>query len=253
MDDCHIIGKTKEGIQHIKAELRKRFKLRDLGPTSWFLGIDIKRNRSTHTITLSQRQYIVDMPRDFGMEDCTPVKPPMVPGLCPEKPASPLSAEEVEFMKDKPYLRAIGKLTWLANGTRPDIAYAAGVLARFNNCAGKAQWTAVKYLLRYINGTMDYKLQYGSHPPPTTFASFSDADFAGDADPAKSTTGFMLLMGGGAVSWFSKPQSHVARSTTEAEFIAGESCTRDMAFFRYILEDLGYNIARPQALGMDNQ
>ena len=53
-------------------------------------------------------------------------------------------------MKDKPYLRAIGKLTWLANGTRPDIAYAAGVLARFNNRAGKAQWTAVKHLFRYI-------------------------------------------------------------------------------------------------------
>jgi hypothetical protein len=63
----------------------------------------------------------------------------------------------------------------------------------------------------------------------------------------------MLLMGGGAVSWSSKLQSCVAHSTTEAEFIAGESCTRDMAFFQYILEDLGYNIALSQALGMDNQ
>jgi len=91
----------------------------------------------------------------------------MVPGLRLEKPGSPLSAEEVEFMKDKPYLCAISRLTWLANGTRPDITYAAGVLARFNNCAGKAQWTAVKHLLRYIKGTMDYKLQYGPHPHPS--------------------------------------------------------------------------------------
>ena len=100
---------------------------------------------------------------------------------------------------------------------------------------------------------MDYKLRYGPHPHPTAFASFSDADYAGDVDSAKSTTGFVLLMGGGAVSWSSKLQSRVARSTTEAEFIAGESCTRDMAFFRYILEDLGYNMVIPQALGMDNQ
>jgi len=64
------LAKTKEGIQHIKAELQRHFKLHDLGPTSWFLGIDIKRNRSTCTITLSQCQYIVDMLRDFGMEDC---------------------------------------------------------------------------------------------------------------------------------------------------------------------------------------
>jgi hypothetical protein len=237
VDDCHIISKTKEGIQHLKAELRKRFKPRDLGLSSWFLGVDIKRDRSTHTITLSQRQYIVDILRDFGMEDCAPVKTPMVPGLRLEKPASPFSAEEVEFMKDKPYLLAIGKLTWLANGTKPDIAYAAGLLARFNNCAGKDQWTAVKHLFCYIKGTMDYKLQYGSRPHPTAFASFSDAD------SAESTTGFVLLMGGGAVSWSSKLQSRVARSTTEAEFIAGESCTRDMAFFRYILEDLGYKMA----------
>ena len=54
------------------------------------------------------------------------------------------------------YLHAIGKLTWLGNGTRPDIAYTAGVLACFNNCAGKAQWTAMKHLLRYIKGTLDY-------------------------------------------------------------------------------------------------
>ena len=121
------------------------------------------------------------------------------------------------------------------------------MLARFNNCAGKAQWTAVKHLFHYIKGTMDYKLQYGPNPHPTAFTSFSDAD------SAKSTTGSVLLMGGGAVSWSSKLQSCVARSTTKAEFIAGESCTRDMAFFQYTFEDLGCKIALPQALGMDNQ
>jgi hypothetical protein len=91
----------------------------------------------------------------------------MVPGLRLEMSASPLSAEEIEFMKDKPYLRAIGKLTWLANGTRPDIAYAVGVLAHLNKCAGKAQWTTVKLLLCYVKGTMDYKLQYGLLLPLT--------------------------------------------------------------------------------------
>jgi hypothetical protein len=87
----------------------------------------------------------------------------------------------------------------LGNATWPDIAYAAGVLVCFNNCAGKAQWTAVKHLLRYIKATIDYKLHYGPHPHPAAFASFSNTDFAGDVDSAKSTTGFVLLMGGGAV------------------------------------------------------
>jgi len=116
-----------------------------------------------------------------------------------------------------------------------------------------AHWTAVKHLLRYIKGTLDYRLHYGSCPHPAAFASFSDANFAGDIDSAKSTTGFVILMGGGAVSRSSKLQSRVARSTTQAEFIAGESCTRDMAFFQNTLEDLGYKITLPQPLGMDTQ
>jgi len=124
-----------------------------------------------------------------------------------EETCTPLSAEEIEFMNDKLYQCAIGKLTWLADGTRPNIAHAAGVLACFNNCTGKAQWTAVKHLLCYIKGTLNHKLHYRPCPHPAAFASFSDADFAGDIDSAKSTTSFVLLMGGGAVSWSSKLQS----------------------------------------------
>ena len=92
----------------------------------------------------------------------------------------------------------------------------------------------MKHLLRYIKGTLDYKFHYGPCPHPAAFASFLDADFAGDIDSAKL-------------------QSRVACLTNEAEFIAGKSCTRDMAFFRYILEDLRYKITLSQLLGMDNK
>ena len=85
VDDCHIIGKMKEGVWHIKADLQKCFKLCDLGPTSWSHGIDIQHSCSTCQITLSQCQYIIDMLKDFGMEDYAPVRTPMVLGLCLEK------------------------------------------------------------------------------------------------------------------------------------------------------------------------
>jgi len=102
VDDCHIIARTRKGIQHIKAELQKHFILHDLRPTNWFLGIDIKHTHSTHQITLSQHQYSIDMLKDFGLEDCASVETPIVPGLHLER-LSPLSPEEIEFMKDKPY------------------------------------------------------------------------------------------------------------------------------------------------------
>ena len=74
-----------------------------------------------------------------------------------------------------------------------------------------------------------------------------------DMGSAKSTTGFVLLVGG-AVSWSSNPGSRVAHSTTEADFVAGEPCTRGMAFLQYILDNLGYRITGiPQVLGTDNQ
>jgi len=115
-------------------------------------------------------------------------------------------------------------------------AFTVSTLARFGSNPGPVRWQAVKHLLRYIKGTMDYKITYGPSPHPTAYLSFSDADYAGEIEGARSTSGWVILMGGGAVSWSSKLQTQVARSTTESEYIAGESATREMAFFRHVLE-----------------
>jgi hypothetical protein len=101
---------------------------------------------------------------------------------------------------------------------------------------------AVKRVFRYIAGTLDYKIVYGPASHPANFTTYSDSDYAGCPDTAKSTSGFVLLMGGGAVSWSSKLQTRVARSSTEAEYIAAESAGREMAFFRYVFEDMGYSV-----------
>jgi hypothetical protein len=100
---------------------------------------------------------------------------------------------------------------------------------------------------------MDYKLVYGPSSHPANFITYSDADYAGDPDTAKSTTGYALLMGGAAVAWSSKLQTRVARSTTESEYMAGEAASREIAFFRYIFEDLGFKVPLPRPLAMDNQ
>ena len=253
VDDLHIASKSKESIQHVKDELGKRFKLRDLGPSKWFLGIHITRDRSKHTLSLSQRQYCLDMLAEFDMPECKPVSTPMVPGKRLSKEMCPQTAEDKEYMKDKPYMRAVGKLLWLALATRPDLAYTVSQLARFNSCPGPQHWTAVKRAFRYIAGTLDYKLTYGPSPHPTHFLTYSDADYAGCPDTAKSTSGYVLLMGGAAVSWSSKLQTRVARSSTESEYVAGESASREMAFFHHILTDMGYQVPQPRPLAMDNE
>ena len=87
---------------------------------------------------------------------------------------------------------------------RPDIAYVAGVLARFNSNPGLAHWQAVKHVLCYLKGTSDHKLTYRPPDAPETFVTYSDADHGGNPDNGRSTGGYVVKIGTGAVSWSSK-------------------------------------------------
>jgi hypothetical protein len=143
---------------------------------------------------------------------------------------------------------------YLALTTRPDIAYAAGVLARFNSNPGMAHWKAAKHLLRYLKGTAEMKLTYG--PDPSTldpFVGFSDADYGGNKDNGRSTTGYMVKIGSGAVCWSSKLQPIVTLSTTEAEYVAAVAGGKEICWMQNLLKELGYTPPMPSKLYMDNQ
>jgi hypothetical protein len=157
-------------------------------------------------------------------------------------------------MKSIPYLAAVGALMYLATSTRPDIAYAVGYLARFNSNPGIAHWNAVKHLLRYLKGTTDYSITYS--PDASTselFSTFSDADHGGCKDTGRSTGGYLVKIGTGAVSWSSKLQSIVALSTTEAEYIAAVSAGKEIRWMRNLLLEMGFPATTPSILRIDNQ
>ena len=160
---------------------------------------------------------------------------------------SPKSPIEVVEMKDIPYVSAVGALLYLAIATRPDIAHTVAVLCRFNHNPGMEHWKAVKHLMRYLKGTVDLKLSYSPSPSRTNepFTTFTDADHSGDSDTAESTSGYLLCIGTGAVSWSSKLQSMVALSTTEAEFIAAVEAGKEMFWMRNLLQELGYPVSAP--------
>ena len=143
---------------------------------------------------------------------------------------------------------------YLAISTRPDISYAVGVLVRFSSNPGPAHWTALKHLCRYLQGTKDYRLCYQpDNSIPDQFQAYADADFGGDPDTRRSTSGMVVKIGTGAISWSSKLQSVVAQSTTEADYIAANSTGRDIAWLRNLLTEFGYDLSkRPSVLYMDN-
>jgi hypothetical protein len=162
--------------------------------------------------------------------------------------------EDVAFMRTVPYLSAVGAIMYLAITTRPDITNAISILARFNSNPGPTHWKAVKHLFRYLKGTMDLKLTYRPSPDSSElFTTYSDADHGGSIDCGRSTGGYLVKMGTGAVSWSSKLQPVVALSTTEAEYIAAVEAGKEIAWMRNILGEFGYKFTSPSTLFIDNQ
>jgi hypothetical protein len=254
VDDITLASKSKSAIDSTVKELAQHFELRDLGDTRYLLGIEIIRDRPNRSLSLCQRQYIINMLDRFGLADSKPVSTPMEPGLHLDTSMGASSSDDIAFMRKVPYLSAVGALMYLAITTRPDIANAVGILARFNSNPGPFHWKAVKHVLRYLKGSMDLKLIYKPNDSSDElFTSYSDADHGGSPDSGRSTTGYLIKVGTGAVSWSSKLQSIVALSTTEAEYIAAVETGKDIMWFRNILSEFGYKISGPSTLHMDNQ
>ncbi|CDO76041.1 hypothetical protein BN946_scf184948.g1 [Trametes cinnabarina] len=252
VDDITIASKSKDSIQRVKDELRAHFKLRDLGPTSWLLGVKIERDRAKRSLSISQRQYALDILERYGFANCDPVGTPMDPGLRLSADMGPSTPSAAREMQDVPYGQAVGSLFYLAVATRPDIARTVGNLARFSKNPGMAHWKAVKHLFRYIKGTLDYKLTYSPSSSDELFTSYTDADHAGCPDTGRSTSGYVIKMGTGAISWSSRLQSIVALSTTEAEFVAAVSAGQEVLWLRNLLTEFGFDVSAASRLRIDN-
>jgi hypothetical protein len=249
-----LASNSQAALGKVVSDLSKYFKLKDLGETSYLLGVAIRRDRANRKIYLSQKQYIMDILKRFGMDNCSTVDTPMNPGLRLSRDQCPKSDEERQEMKDIPYISAVGSVMYLAMMTRPDIAEPASVLARFNSNPGMAHWKAVKHLLRYLAGTLDMELELGPDPDcDELIRAYADADHGGNKDNGKSTTGYIIKMGSGAVSWSSKLQPIVALSTTDAEYVAACAAGKEIRWMQKLLGEMGYTVPKPTKLFMDNQ
>ena len=114
---------------------------------------------------------------------------------------------------------AVGSLMYAQTCTRPDIAFAVGLLGRYQSNPGIEHWKAAKKVMRYLKGTLDHMLIY-RRSDHLELIGYSDSDFAGCPDTRKSTTGYIFLLAGGAISWKSSKQSVTAPSTMAVEYIA---------------------------------
>ena len=117
----------------------------------------------------------------------------------------------------------------------------------------KDHWMGVKRLLRYIKGTLDYGLKFQSVDGEDDLYGYSDANWAGDIDDRRSVSGYVFKVAGSTVSWCSKKQGTVAKSTIEAEYVSLSNATQELIWMRRLLSDVGYKIETPTTMYEDNQ
>jgi hypothetical protein len=226
--------------------MTQKFEMADLGEVSFYLGMKVERDRASRTLKLSQEHYTKDILERFGMADAKPVSTPMevkTKLLKWEKEVAPADRHE--------YQRLVGSLMYLMLGTRPDIAFAVGALSRHMANPGPQHWTAAKRVLRYLVGTVNLGLKFKGGLQE--LVGFTDADWASDPVDRYSTSGYVFILGGAAVSWTSKRQKSIATSSTEAEYMALALGTKEAIWLRRLLHELLHPAAGPTLINVDNQ
>uniref|UniRef100_A0A5B7BYT4 Reverse transcriptase Ty1/copia-type domain-containing protein n=1 Tax=Davidia involucrata TaxID=16924 RepID=A0A5B7BYT4_DAVIN len=241
VDDMLIASKSKVEIDRLKVQLNSEFDMKDLGEAKKILGMEIKRDRVKGTVFLTQTQYLKNVLQRFGMDGTAKsVNTPLAAHFKLSALMSPRTEEERKHMTQIPYANAVGALMYAMVCTRPDISHAVSMVSRYMHNPGKGHWQAVKWILRYIQGTVDVGLKFqkddstGQH-----VIGYVDSDYAGDLDKRRSTTGYVFTLAGGPVSWRSTLQSTVALSTTEAEYMAVTEAFKEAIWLQGLIEDLG--------------
>jgi hypothetical protein len=215
VDDLNIFGDHK-AVTETMSLLKSGFEMKDLGRTSFCIGFQIEHLKSGTFV--HQTTYLRQTLEKFNMSTCNPINTPMEVRGDRELYGPPVEGDTM-LDDSTPYFSAIGALMWLANRTRPDIAFSVNVLARHTNRPTVRHWSGVKRIFRYLNKTSDYGILY-QRGTSWTIEGYADAGFKSDPITAKSQGGYVFMAGNGAISWKSKKQTRIATSTAHAELLA---------------------------------
>ncbi|CAH9054102.1 unnamed protein product [Cuscuta epithymum] len=243
VDDIIAASTDLIAIQDIKDFLHTTFKIKDLGQLKFFLGLEVAR--STHGINLCQRKYTLDILQEMGYLDCKPAKSPIVAG-------TRLVQTTDNVLNDVgAYRRLVGRLLYLS-ATRPDIAFAVQQLSQFVDKPSSLHLMAAQRVLRFLKGAPGKGLHFPAKSNYNTQA-FADSDWGGCLETRKSITGYCVFLDKALISWKSKKQTTIARSSSEAEYRALAAVTCEIQWLKYLYQDLGIHETKAAVVFCDNQ
>lgn len=221
--------------------------MKDMGNCEWILGMRVNRDRENKKLHLDQEQYLNKVLTQFNMQHCNP-------STTPEETFKLSMQQTGEQVDLKLYQSIVGALMYAAISTRPDICHAVNMISRYlcNPC--ETHLSAAKRVLRYIKGSTTVGLTFdGSHNQNVSITAYADADWAGDLDDRKSTSGYVIKIGDCVVSWISKKQPTVSLSSAEAEYMAISAAVQEITWIRQLLNEIHFNQPEASVLRIDNQ
>jgi hypothetical protein len=247
VDDMMIAGSNKQIVDDFKQAIMKRFAVKDQGELRWVLGVEVIRDRKRRTLEINQRVYVEKTLDRLGMGDSKPVSTPAA--NVPRR-----MSQEEEPTNNREYQSTIGAMMYAREVSRLDIAFAVQCGGRHMQRTASVHMAAAKRILRFLRGTSSDGIIYGKHGRrEPVIVGFCDADYAGDEDTRRSTTAYVFMLGGAAVSWASKLQPTVALSSAEAEYMALSAGVQEAIHLRQLMADLGFPQREPTTVYEDNQ
>ncbi|CAJ2651441.1 unnamed protein product [Trifolium pratense] len=240
VDDILMASSDKHEIQKLKEKLNGEFEMKDLGNAKRILGMDILRDQSKGELFLSQHDYLKKVVERYRMSDSKVVNTPLGHHSKLSIKQCPQSEDERKKMESTPYASGVGSIMYGMVCSRPDLSNAISVVSRFMANPGPVHWQALKWVLRYLNGSLKGGLRYKRiDPRRDALEGYVDADYAGNVDTRKSLSGFVFTLFGTAVTWKANQQSVVALSTTQAEYIALVEGVKEVIWLKGMIGEMG--------------
>jgi hypothetical protein len=238
-----------------KRKLTARFETKDLGESTWMLGMRITRDRKARTIKLDQELYVTKALEKYGLMECKTARTPAEVNNGAQEDDRDGGGKPTHHQL---YMEKVGTLLYAAISTRPDIGHAVNQLTRHMQAPVERHMKAANRVLRYLAGTKDMGLWFGRRRRQddregAEISAYADSDWGSDKSDRKSITGWIAMVNGDPVSWASKKQKVVALSTCEAELYAEASAMQEVLWLRGLLKELELASGEAATIYGDNQ
>jgi hypothetical protein len=233
VDDILIFGTSIDVVNDVKSFLSQSFDMKDLGEADVIL--NIKLIKGENEIILKQSHYVENILKRFEYSDSKASPTSYDPSL-------KLRKNRGHGINQLLYSQIIGSLMYLVGATMPHISFVVNKLSRFTSNPGSDHWCALEHVMRYLRGTSTYGLHYTGYP--TILEGYSDSNWISDTDGINATSGYIFTIGGAIVSWRSRKQTILTKSTIQVELVALKSATTKAEWLKELLIDLPM-VAKP--------